>query len=795
LQAEGVAVDSIGLEEIVERGDLGYLSPTGIVRRFRPTDFDSELLETADAAVAKRLPTAFVLPVPGTRTSVLLAAAMLVAHFARSRTLTAQVALVTRQLSLRAFYDTLYCRNERLVRYFPRTLVTPGGIISDVGDRLMESRDRPGRLHFVPDLDRVRAARIPLDGIVLESQATTEQSLRQFLSSFGRDVPLLYLTVDPQDPILPEFERMGAVWAWDGDAILSLLNGPNLDAVCANPDTLRSAADTTYIIAEPVGGSEVDDALARLWDDLVNLQDHPGGITFEAVGWAWGLFGALDQLVVPVAEYDRFARGAWGATALAEGSAKAQVFARNAPRTEDREYWEILAGDLEDAVEAAIRTNSKPEALSKWVALCASDEEVAIVVVRNRAAKQATESYLQARPEVPLGWDRWVEIVTFQDLLAGRASKPVGRALYAGAVTSRYGGLLALPPGRQLTVLVHGPWERGRAARQIRSVHDRLQALAHGPAHRAALRRLFGDEGTDEALDSRPLNLTHSEVAGPKAPATVRAALWNPFDLKATLSADAWEEDVEAPVETPSAEATGLTTAIRVGFEDGMGYFEPGQVVSRLVGGNLEKVAAKALSSGDRVILIEGGARRDLFDIVVAKLEQLPEFAAMGMLIHEWHERAARASQIGLTQYEILRRMGPDAGVSTTAAVGFWLRGFVEGPNDPEDIRRFGEAVGDEFLATRWRTLGQALATMRAHRRRLGRMLARVLEGLSPAQLEDDGYFDRRLGIHYSDLTEAVTLHNVVEVSKTPQLVIYQYVNRLLQEEDVRRIETQVEAG
>src|SRR5690606_22295768 len=188
----------VGLTEVMERGDLGRITEAGGLRSFRPTEFDGELLETADAAVVTRVPTAFVLPVPGTRTSVLLAAAMLVAHFVRTRRLTAQIALVTKQLELRTFYDRLFCGQERLAHYFPRTLITPDGIISDVGAGRIENKDRPGRLHFVPDLDRLRAARLRLDGIVIESQAADETAVRRFLTVFGGEDPVLSHAVDPQ---------------------------------------------------------------------------------------------------------------------------------------------------------------------------------------------------------------------------------------------------------------------------------------------------------------------------------------------------------------------------------------------------------------------------------------------------------------------------------------------------------------------------------------------------------------------------------------------------------------------
>jgi hypothetical protein len=57
-----------GLDDVVGRGDLGRDTGGGFIRAFRPSRFDRELLSVADAAVQRCIPTALVLPIPGTYT-------------------------------------------------------------------------------------------------------------------------------------------------------------------------------------------------------------------------------------------------------------------------------------------------------------------------------------------------------------------------------------------------------------------------------------------------------------------------------------------------------------------------------------------------------------------------------------------------------------------------------------------------------------------------------------------------------------------------------------------------------
>jgi hypothetical protein len=61
---------AVGLKDVVSRGDLARLVD-GHVRRLHATEFDSELLQVVDAAVVRNVPTALVLPITGTNTSLL----------------------------------------------------------------------------------------------------------------------------------------------------------------------------------------------------------------------------------------------------------------------------------------------------------------------------------------------------------------------------------------------------------------------------------------------------------------------------------------------------------------------------------------------------------------------------------------------------------------------------------------------------------------------------------------------------------------------------------------------------
>lgn len=787
------------LEGVVSRGDLRrLLDGKKLTRAFRPTTFDRELLKVADAAVESCIPTAIVLPVPGTRTSVLLAASMLVSSFVRTGKLTSHIALISKQVGLRQFYDALSVgKHARLGEYFPRTVVDASGLALDSSDLPLELLKKRGRLHFVPGVERLERLRfkrspslIKLDGMVLESQTCDEGELRKLLVAGSGKTPIIYLTVDPYDPALSLFRASGAIWAWDAAHMASFAgDGPDDEAICTGAEILAGAAETDFEIAGPESDTELDAALARLWDDLLEMRRNPAGPAFASLSWVWGVFATLSQLSVPLEDYDRCARLSWNTAMLSDAPAKATAFSRNAVGEEEQELWQILADDLDGAIEAARTNGRKPARMAGWVNDLLSRRTSGVIVTRNRAMMKAIEAYLQEHPGVPIGWSDVVETAALSDLSSGRKKMGTGEALIPGPLPWRYGWMFALPTADRVTVLAHGPWEASRIVRQVESTAKRLEELARGRIREDATLKLLGydvrGEAKPRAVTSR---ITHSTRPAARVPVTVRDAVWSPFDLKVAQSRSMNTADVDPPAVLPApADGAGSVKAILIGFDNGAGFFEPNCLVSKLHEGTIKEVAAKSLRSGDRIVLIEREARRDLFTVIVEKLEDLPDFAPTIALVEEWHERAQHAGlRCGLDNEQILARMSGTS-ITDPGTVDCWIKGIRHGPNKPEDIKRFGAAVGDEFLVKKWETIGRALTTIRGHRIKVGKMLNAALTGTSSTDMEDSGYFDRRLGIHYSDLVEAVSAHLVRKVSDKLETVPQLQANRLLEPGELSR--------
>lgn len=183
----------VSLLDIVTRGDFTRITESGALRRFRPTGLDEQILSIADAAISRRVPTGLVLPVGGTNAGIILCAAILVAHVARTKKLAAQIAFMTKQLRLRSFYDSLHFRNQRVAEYFPRTLITADGTATDVGHRPLEFVGKTGRLHFATSVRSLGLFGHPLHGIVIEGHPDFEEAVPSLIRDASPHIPILYL--------------------------------------------------------------------------------------------------------------------------------------------------------------------------------------------------------------------------------------------------------------------------------------------------------------------------------------------------------------------------------------------------------------------------------------------------------------------------------------------------------------------------------------------------------------------------------------------------------------------------
>jgi len=773
-----------GLSHVVRRGELRHRTDRG-VRRFATTRFDDELLAAVDAAAAAQVPLALVIPLPAADIPVVLGAAALAAEIARSRSLDVTATVVSRRLSQRASYDQLFINKDRLGDVIPRARLTVDGRLETIGVARRASASR-GRMVLTSDPVRV----VGVDGaLVVDGTGADPGGLGAVLRR-GRQ--LVYVTNDPFDATLQVVrDAGGVVWAFDSVSLGQLadtsdvVRGGGVGALAAPAELLRVAGSAERLVWVPGEDTDLDGALRAAWSALGHLTGSIDGTdafaAAQALRWAWGTLTTFILSVTTPQCYDQHLPPSPYATKLADAAGHARAVARNAAGAA-RDAWAAAANALADVHAAAVAAPKLP-LVEAWLDSFADGERRGLLVTRNRAAVAALTATLDESPDVFYGWSDRVRVVSVRDVVYGRvAGLPVDSMLVMGPLPRAYASLIAAPPAAQVLTLAAGAWEAARAVRQATGTLRELGALRKATVASAARRLcvpVAHSTAASEAGEEKVAMWRDGAVtAATDLPEDSGCSPWEPFglDLLAVItgvrrggSDDA--ADVPPPARSRADGTTARVTVIIVTFTDGQCLLvEPNDTLYRRRDDEARRVAAKALAPGDVVALVDAAARRDLFDSVVDVLSELPKYAPLSTLISFWHDRARAARGRGCTHREILASMrsGTDrTSITSEQTIGTWIRGDSEGPENPDDVRRFAVAVDDQELLRRADAVGQALRTSRIVHRAVGRWLSAQITG---AQVHrDDALVDPELGVHVADLLEAVSVHAVAAID--PHLV------------------------
>ena len=750
-------------------------------QRLAPTGLDVELLDASDRAIATRTPLAVVLPILGSAAPVALGAQAVLRATLNRGQMDVRVGVASAALADRALYDQLALRGQRLATLVPRARLSPGGGIDLVGD---SSPSASGRLYLTSDAARLLPLLASLEVVIVDSGATDQEQLGPLLDNARRRAPVVYLTADPFDPALAAVRGAGGlVWSWDSFALGRLsrsravgTGGKRLPPLLAAPTMLEAAGASSVAVHVPTAGSELDEALATLWSALGALARAAGTdeIALRGVRWAWGVFNALAMLPVSPSRYDRHVGANPYILSIDSSPDIARQYAAHA-RAPMRLAWLSVAAEIAAAVAGA-SASPRERQLTALVADTAAVRRRCIVV-RNRIAAAALRGALRESPDTPLGWDERVDVLGLEQLARIAAQQSWDEIVIVGTIPRSRAALLAAPPAARVRVVTCGPAEGVRAVRQALAARSALAALRRetvegsAPALAIPLAVPAVDEHPADAVcvveDARQRAVSGKDVAGSTR------GVWSPFavDLLAVLAAVRAEDDIVGH-RSASRGPHGAVEVVTV-YLDEVGTGEraallvaPNDLLTRRRGIELRRVAAKALDTGDTVVLVDRAVRRDLRETISAKLAERAEYTALTGLIDLWHERAALAAQTsGLTYREILARM-PGTAITSPSTIGTWVNGVVDGPADGQDISRFARAVGDETLEQYAANVVWALRTMHRVDRRLGHWLASRVD--AAATSTGDAVVDAELDVHVADLLNSVTDHIVVDIDLRP---------------------------
>ena len=185
----------------------------------------------------------------------------------------------------------------------------------------------------------------------------------------------------------------------------------------------------------------------------------------------------------------------------------------------------------------------------------------------------------------------------------------------------------------------------------------------------------------------------------------------------------------------------------------------------------VEDVIASSVSPNSLLLLIDGGVRKTLDQMVIERVDQLPQMFATVVLRGLWHEAlvsgAAKERDTPTTALAKLQAAGSN--IQEPVTVQLWMEDEVIGPLDEEDLGRIAKVYQHQALQWQLREVWAAVCKLRAVHRNLCRLLWRLLPAayLQAAQEEIDGdeVIDKRLGLTLDDFRDSISIEKVESVS------------------------------
>ncbi|MFI8828851.1 hypothetical protein [Streptomyces sp. NPDC053431] len=377
------------------------------VRKFGATRFDMELLEAVDAASARKVPLALVIPLPAADTPIALGAASLVAQIIRTGSLDVTATVVSKRLSQRAAYDHLYIESQRLADFIPRARLTTDDKVEVIGGPV---RDRSGRLILTSELGRVSGR----GALVIDGTATDVGDLGPRLHR-EQDHALVYITDTPFDSNLDAIHKAGGVvWAFDSPSLGVLAApfspGEATGEFAASSKLLRAAAMAERVVRAPEAATSLDQALSGTWKALGRLAAVTGGspnlAMTHAVRWAWGVLSTFSLSVTSPASYDAHVRRGPFSVLLGDATSHARAVSSQSAGP-IRDAWAMVADGFADIYEAA-QERPKFTLVQDWVREETGQRGTGMIVTRNQSAVAALTADLD---ESPLGSVAKVDLV------------------------------------------------------------------------------------------------------------------------------------------------------------------------------------------------------------------------------------------------------------------------------------------------------------------------------------------------------------------------------------------------
>jgi hypothetical protein len=634
----------------------------------------------------------------------------------------------------------------------------------------------------------------------------------------AQGIPLIAWGQNPLSECVTEFAQLGNIFQWAVPPAQ-----PSVPAYQLNnaPELAFHAGVTTRLQPVVLEGDAVDDFAPSLRDAgrvlARGTRRSVGPLGKDTLRAYWGYLRSLEVLSVPYNFYEVEAPRLWGLKSFTQWQAVCERFrAATSPSYPDLcTFLDEAHAHLELALEY-LRT-AEPPLWSALVALCAESAPVGagrLFVFASAARRQLFALALLARHNLSeedlLAHRVW--LLSLEELRRAVRWRALARdnaedfAPFKIEPTLRWHPILVglpspiirpklLPVLSQETVdVLLYPYQ---AAALVRRAHDWAEYLTSNPSKMAiALSRLLETVMPDNSpeipprlyVDASAGTVVQKDLVKTRQDVGPLLQLEDPVgEIAYLLEAD--EETVKDDIAALATSGNSLEltnteemlpwceSAIEIKFDQGwQAHFAPDEMINVIVttpsGQQIDARYVRSLNMGDRVVVIYGQQRQNLYDLIISRVHQHPSIELHLALIRRWQDDFSTAfnrwRQHGVRNLEELLRQMQSRGSTLISSLTLrqWLSGETLCPQDEGDLCRLAEVLDLGFVRQYHRRIYRAANRLRGLHRglalRLNHWLEQQTAGLATGN--DDDLIDSELGLTFGDFRSSLLILRVSAV-------------------------------
>lgn len=643
-------------------------------------------------------------------------------------------------------------------------------------------------------------------------------------------IPVIAWSQNPFSNCILDFEPLGNTFIWPNNIQSPL--GRELSA-------LLSTCSDIFMEPNVLGGDTVEQFsvllqnIKHLLTQLTQKTISFGPLAKDAITVHWKYFNVLETLSVPYDFYEAEAARFWGLQPITKLANVCNHFrnalenvhpliaqelnnvgmllkrAHSLIENSSCPLWEACINYcLEDSTDDNIRLLIFPSDSKKKLFVFAllaryntTEEDLRRMSIRvasfNELHRDIKHEYKKSDDKVilsRLGYSSTSEI--FHPTIVGLPSSVATPRLFYAFLQSKV-NIILYPHQYQPFIYRQEEWSNrlgGNFSRNINTLAS-MSGLSDQPKHLPISKRIQIEKPIELNIDTTKKSQNiKADLCCQLKDATNEAnslfQFYDGADDEELVLTDHPETDRNVPLMEQSEEVW-YEEAIKVVFSQGWyAYFASSDLLNTIGVKGLDERYVRSLRLNDRVLIIHGQQRQNLYDLIISRVHKHPSIELHIAMIRRWQEDLRIAYEQWRNQptspdefkaygYRdidgLLKRMqGCGSKRNSYQTLNNWLSGSILCPIEQEDLMRIAGILNMGFVRQHYKLIYRAASRLRGLHRGLSNKLNRWLQDQTSGanSKNEDDIIDNELGLTFGDIRNSLLVLDVknIEIVSGPFL-------------------------